>query len=212
MDVNSKTLENFKSEIKSDLKKVEDKIDNEIKGLESDKKLLQQLVTALALQNKETQQPYDELEQYVHILCFRIDSAPKQNNEKVEDVFKFVKGFIEEIPEVLIHRAHKIGPDYTHKKCRLCNSIILRFTTFCHRTASHRAWRSIGKRAQIRVDLKKRRYDILKTGNEYIKSVCYTAKFCYADINCWMKIKWRDNSEEFFESPQDIKDLVQKNC
>ena len=39
MDVNNKTLENFKSEIKSDLKKVEDKIDNEIIGLESDKKL-----------------------------------------------------------------------------------------------------------------------------------------------------------------------------
>ena len=74
-------------------------------------------------QTRNSQQPYDELEQYVHILCFRIDSAPKQNNEKVEDVFKFVKGFIEEIPEVLIHKAHKIGPDYTHKKCRLCNSL-----------------------------------------------------------------------------------------
>ena len=32
------------------------------------------------------------------------------------------------------------------------------------------------------------------------------------DINCRMKIKWGDNSEEFFESLQDLKDLVDENC
>ena len=54
-----------------------------IKALESGKKLLQQQVTPLAQQNKETQQRYDELEQQGHRLCLRIDSVPKQNNEKV---------------------------------------------------------------------------------------------------------------------------------
>ena len=63
LNVNNNILENFKGEIKSDLQKLEDKIDNKIKALESDKKLLQQQVTALAQQNKETQQRYDELEQ-----------------------------------------------------------------------------------------------------------------------------------------------------
>ena len=48
MDVNNNTLENFKSEIKSDLQKLEDKTDNKIKALESDKKLLQQQIIALA--------------------------------------------------------------------------------------------------------------------------------------------------------------------
>ena len=218
MDFNNNTLENFKSEIKSDLQKLEDKIDNKIKALESDKKLLQQQVTALAQQNKETQQRYDELEQYGRRLCLRIDSVPKQNNEKAEDVFKFVKDLIEEIPdleipEVVIDRAHRIGPDYTDKKTqKVCKSIIVRFTTFRHRTAFYRARRSIGNRAQVRLDLTKRRYDILKAGNEFIKSIGHTAKFCYADINCRMKIKWGDNSEEFFESLQDLKDLVDENC
>ena len=55
-----------------------------------------------------------------------------------------------------------------------------------------------GNGAQVRLDLAKRWYDILKTGNEYIKSIGHTAKFCYADINCRMKIKWGDNSEEPF--------------
>ena len=54
MDVNNNTPEQFKSQIKSDLQKVEDKIDK-IKALESDKKLLKQQITALAQQNKETQ-------------------------------------------------------------------------------------------------------------------------------------------------------------
>ena len=71
LDVNN-TLENFKSEIKSDLQKLEDKIENKIKALESDKKLLQQQVTALTQQRKDTQQRYDELEQYGRRLCLEL--------------------------------------------------------------------------------------------------------------------------------------------
>ena len=80
LDVNNNTLENFKSEIKSGLQKLGDIIDNKIKELESDKKLLQQQIAALAHQNKETQQCCDELEQYGRRLCLRNDSAPKRNN------------------------------------------------------------------------------------------------------------------------------------
>ena len=182
--------------------------------MESDKKLIQQQVTALAQQNKETQQRYDELEQYGRRLCLRIDSVPKQNNEKGEDVFKFVKGLIQEVsgletPEVVIDRAHRIGPDYTYKKRRKCVSLSLfALRRSGHGTAFYRARRSTGNRAQVRLDLTKRRDDLLKARNEYIKSIGHTVKFCYADINCRMKIKWRDNSEEFFEYLQDLKDLV----
>ena len=58
-DVNKNTLESFKSETKSDLQKLEDKIDNKIKALELDKELLQQQVAALAQQNKQTKHHYD---------------------------------------------------------------------------------------------------------------------------------------------------------
>ena len=58
LNINNNALENFQSEIKSGLQKLEDKIDNKIKALESDKKLLQQQITALAQQNKETQQRF----------------------------------------------------------------------------------------------------------------------------------------------------------
>ena len=121
LDVNNNTLENLKIEVESDLQKLEDKIDNEINILESDEKLLQQQVTAMAQQIKETQQRYDELEQYGCRLYLRIDSVSKQNNKKAEGVFKCVKDLIEqvpdlEVPEVVIDRAYRIGLDYTDKK------------------------------------------------------------------------------------------------
>ena len=80
--------------------------------MESDKKLLQQEITAPAQQQqKKIQQRYDELKQYGRRLCLRIDSVPKQNNEKAENIFKFVKGL------------------------KVCKFIIVRFTTFRHRAA-----------------------------------------------------------------------------
>ena len=105
------------------MQKLEDKTDNKIKALESDKTLLQQQITVLGQQNKETQQRYDELKQYGRRLCIRIDSVPKQNNEKAEDVLKFAKGLIEKVPdleitEVVIGSAHRIGPDFTDKKAQ----------------------------------------------------------------------------------------------
>ena len=61
------------------------------------------------------------MEQYSSRLCLSNYSVPKQNNEKAEEVLKFVKGLIEEvpdleIPEVVIDRAHIIGPDHNDKK------------------------------------------------------------------------------------------------
>ena len=137
------------------------------------------------------------MEQYGRRLCFRIDSVPKQDNEKAEDVFVFGKGLIEEvpdleIPEVVTDRAHRIGPDLnitttttkqTNKMQKVCKSIIVHFTMFRHLTAFYRVRRSTRNRAQVRIDLIKTRYDILKARNEYIESICHIAKFRYAHVN-----------------------------
>ena len=70
--------------------------------------------------------------------------------------------------------------------------------TFRYQAAFYRTQRSAGNRAQIRLDSTKGRYDILKAGNEYIKSIDHTVYFCYADVNCRMKIKSAHNLEDFF--------------
>ena len=63
-----------------------------------------------------------KIKTYGRRLCLRLDNVPKQNNEKAEDVFKYLKDLIEEVPDLeilepVIDRAHDIGPDYTDKKC-----------------------------------------------------------------------------------------------
>ena len=142
------------------------------------------------------------MEQNGHRLCLRIDSVPKQNNEKAKDGFKFVKGLIEEVPDFEIPEAVidiELVLIYRQKKTqKVCKFNIVRFKKFRHRTAFYRARRSIGNGAQAWLDLTKWRYDILQAGNEYIKSNGHIAKFCYADINCRMKIKRADNFEKFF--------------
>ena len=129
--------------------------------MESGKKLLPQQITTLGKQNKETQQHYDELEKYSRRVCLRADSIPKQNNEKAEDVLKFVKDQIEEvpdfeIPEAVIDTEHRTVLDYTNKITqKLCKSIIVLFTTFRHRTLFCRAPRSTGSKSKARLDLTK---------------------------------------------------------
>ena len=127
--------------VKSDLQKLEDKIDNKIKALELDKKRFQRQIIALAQQNKETQQRYDELEQYGRRLWLTIDSALKQNNKKAEDVFKSAKDLLEEvsdleIPEAVINRGHRLVLVIPTK---VCKSVVVPFTIFLHRIAFYTA-------------------------------------------------------------------------
>ena len=55
-------------------------------------------------------------------------------------------------------------------------------------------------------DLTKKRHSLLKSPSNLVKDVDRVL-FCYADINCRLKIKWRDESREddFFTSIDDLK-------
>ena len=54
--------------------------------------------------------------------------------------------------------------------------------------------------------LTKKRHSLLKSPSNLVKDVDRVL-FCYADINCRLKIKWRDESREddFFTSIDDLK-------
>ena len=38
------------------------------------------------------------------------------------------------------------------------------------------------------------------------------AKFCYADVNFRLKIRWNDNQEDFFDTLEGLRDLLDRNC
>ena len=84
-----------------------------------------------------------ELEQYGRRLCIRVEDVPTTNNETSEEVLKKIQSLINEaecdILDVAIDRAHRIGNDFKDRKTNtLCKSIIVRFTTFRHRTMFYR--------------------------------------------------------------------------
>ena len=36
--------------------------------------------------------------------------------------------------------------------------------------------------------------------------------FCYADVNCRLKIRRNDNRQDFFDTLEDLRDLLDRNC
>ena len=62
---------------------------------------------------------------------------------------------------------------------------------------------------KIKVGLTKSRYDLLKRANDHVKEVP-SIKFCYADVNCRLKVKFNDENQKdiFFCSLDDLRDIV----
>ena len=73
----------------------------------------------------------------------------------------------------------------------------------------YRAKDKLKKSVRIKLDLTKSRYDLLKRVNDHMKKVL-SIKFCYADINCRLKVKFNDENQKdiFFSSFDNIWDLV----
>ena len=92
--------------------------------------------------NLDYQANNEELEQPGGRLCLYIEGIPLKNNETSEDVFVSVKKSFEiaevNIPDMVEDRADRIGRFHKNRASnRNCKGIIVRFTTFRHRTMLH---------------------------------------------------------------------------
>ena len=183
--------------------------DERIEILESHVSLLQNNVQKLkdAYDDK-----VDELEQYGRRLCLRIDNVPFKENETSDEVLQIVKEKITEaecdIPEAVLDRAHRIGLPYvlTESKVKV-QSIITRFTTFRHRTLFYRNRKKLGDGVKIKLDLTKHRYRTLQGARDVADKV-NSVKFVYADINCRLKVRFNDDTEKFFDSLANLRDII----
>ena len=111
-----------------------------------------------------------------------------------------------EIPNEVVDRTHIIGSWYTDKNLNVeCKSVIVRFTTFRHRTMVYRAKKKIKPGVRAKFDLTKSRYRLLTDPNKIVKQNL-DIKFCYADINYRLKIKWANESidNKFFSSMDEL--------
>ena len=92
-----------------------------------------------------------------------------------------------DIPDVVIDRAHRIGPfKKDEKSSKSYQSIIVRFTTWRHRTLAYRA-RKNAKKVRVRLDLTRRRMKLLEKANTWLGD--NDENFAFADINCRLCIR-----------------------
>ena len=82
-------------------------------------------------------------------------------------------------------------------------SIIVRFTTFRHRTIFYANRKNVKSGARIRLDLTKDCHNLLVSARKRVNN-CPGASYVYADINCRLKVKLADESHKFFESMEEL--------
>ena len=142
-------------------------------------KNFQKHMTVLQVEN-------EELDQYSRRLCIR--GVPTTDNETSEEVFEKVQSMIHEtecdIPDVVIDRAHRIGNGYKDRKTKiLCKSIIVRFTTFRHRTMFYRNRNKLENNAIVKLDLTRKSYMTFMRALESVKKVTIV-DYVMIDIYC----------------------------
>ena len=61
----------------------------------------------------------------------------------------------------------------------------------------------------MKLDLTKSRFNLLKKANDHVKEIA-AIRFCYADVNCHLRVKLHDAKHEdvFFSSFDELRDIV----
>ena len=85
----------------------------------------------------------------------------------------------------------------------------MRFTTFQHRTLFYRARKNLKTGFKVKLDLTKSRFNLLKKANDTVKEIP-AISFCYADVNCRLRVKFHDAKQEdiFFSIFDELRDIV----
>ena len=139
---------------------------------------------------------------------------PAVKNESSDDILEFTKSLFKEanvaFPDNVLDRAHRIGPSYTDRiTSKKCKSIIVRFTTFRHRTLFYRARKNLKSGFKVKLNLTKSRFNLLTKANNHVKDIP-AISFCYADVNCHLRVKSHDAKQQgiFFSTFGELCDII----
>ena len=213
-------IQSLKTEIKNDIKKeltvvIESAINDQnqkIINLESSVAILQSQVTFLKNKMNEGGNKHDDLEQYGRRVCRRfggIDKPEVNDGANNFDCLGTVKKLWEDagvsVPDPCIDRAHWVGNTYIDNKTgKNVQDIIVRLTTFRHRTMIYRARSKI--KARVALDLTKLRYDILKRAR-VVADASNIIDYVFVGINCRFKAKMMNGSFQYFNNLEELEAL-----
>ena len=184
---------------------------------------LQKSVSELKVRIEGAERIFDnrleEMETYSRRQCLRIEGIPVKEYKKNASVMQTVQSCFDEagltIPNDVVDRAHRVGPVYKNKDDSTCQPIIVKYNNFRYRTDFYRKRKSLkGKR--VRIDLTKKRYDLLKRSMNFINDGSLTKKlqsvYVFADINCRLKIVDTESETEcFIDSFEDFENFISKS-
>ena len=189
-----------------------DCISNLIKIIDEQSKKISQLEDNVAVLEKHVavlRKSNDDGEQYQRRLCLRIsgiDLPTSGKSESSEECLQKVREVFDEIgvdiPDSVLDRAHRIGKLVTIEGKRT-KQMIVRLTTWRHRTAVYKA-RKKTTRYSIKLDLTRRRREIIKRANEILNDD--HESFAFADTNC--NLCWFRRGEfVYFNDVEDLERL-----
>ena len=183
------------------IKQLSDKINQQnekIDVLEAKIAIMENYITKL-------EQSVDDQEQYHRRLCLRIEGIPAAGEGKSESgdqclakVKQMFKKLNVNVPETVIDRAHMIGNRH---------QMIVRFTTWRHRTLVYRARKKPESPYKIRLDLTKKRLNTIIATNDVLQAK--KLGFTFADVNCRPCAKIGDKFH-YFADEEDFKALLEK--
>ena len=209
----SSFIEEIKKEILTEVKALIQERDNKIIELESTVSMLQTHVSNL---KHSYDKSIEELEQYGRHQCLRMEGVPMKKEETADEVLDFVSEKIKEIgvnvPDVILDRAHRVGKPYKDRESGIMlQSILVKFTTFRHRTLLYKNRKKLGDNVTLRLDLTRARYILLSEGRRFVDKYKDKVKFVYADINCRLKVHFNTGPDQFFESLDDLDHMVKES-
>ena len=141
----------------------------------------------------------DESEQDSRRPCPRVKNIKKCENETSEVVLESIRKLFDEvnvvIPDACIDRAHGVR--------KTNDTVIVRFTTFRGRTMFYRNRKVLKGGVMVHLDITKSRLDLLIKVNKHAKDIS-NVDFAYSDINCRLKVQFKNRKEEFFDSMEDL--------
>ena len=209
-----KDINKLQNDVKSLLKKIDDQ-QTEISSLEAKLEKQATQIDILEARNvllenhvNHLRSSHESQEQYSRRLCLRIDGMELPQQETSEQCLEKVKKIFEElevtVPDAVLDRAHRIG-QIKKRNGKTYQQVIVRFTTWRHRTYVYRARKSASS-VKIRLDLTKDRLNLLLMAREVLKS--YSDQFfAFADVNCTTRVNI-DGKLSPFSSKQDLLDLL----
>ncbi len=183
------------------IKQLSDKINQQNERID----ILEAKVAVMESYIRNLEQSVDDQEQYHRRLCLRIDGIPaaeKDKSESGEQCLEKVKQMFKKlninVPDNVIDRAHRIGNR---------RQMIVRFTTWRHRTLVYRARKKPDSPYKIRLDLTKKRLNTIIATNEILQAK--KLGFSFADVNCRLCARIGEKFH-YFSDEEGFKNLLEK--